>query len=290
MRWLLLMALTLPGLALAAPSGEQVAEAAQFYLEAGGPLKRDDCSGLVEAVLARAGMPTRGQVKTLWAEAVRQGRAHTRRLPEVGDLVFWDRTYDANGDGEANDRLTHMGVVIGLEPGGTAVVVHRSSSQGVTELRMNLRHPSEHRDEEGRVINDYLAKPGYGGPDAPRLAGQLWRGFASISRVAPRSPALAMSPRELGRTTRHVRAGHDLTEAHLVHGSCRDLWFLRNLVFARHGFDFSTPATREIFDQQRWYRPDPAVHRASVQGLLTPADQGNVQLIRGMERERLCRI
>lgn len=290
MRWLLLMALALPELAQAAPSGTEVAEAAQFYLEAGGPLERDDCSGLVEAVLARAGTPTRGQVKSFWAEAVRQGRAHQHRVPEVGDLVFWDRTYDANRDGEANDRLTHIGVVVGLEPGGTVVVVHRSSSQGIAELRMNLSHPSEHTDDQGRVLNDYLAKKGYGGPDAPRLAGELWRGFASVSRVAPRPPSLAMSKRELGRTARHVRAGHGLTEAHLVHGDCRDLWYLRNLVFARHGYAFSTPAALEIFEQERWYRSDPAVHRGTVRELLSPADMRNVQLIRGVEQTRLCRI
>ena len=42
-----------------------------------------------------------------------------------GDLVFFDNTWDYNGDGMANDPLTHVGIVERQEDDGTIVFISR---------------------------------------------------------------------------------------------------------------------------------------------------------------------
>ncbi len=36
----------------------------------------------------------------------------------LGDLVFFDNTYDRNGDGKFDDRITHVGIVVGFDKEG----------------------------------------------------------------------------------------------------------------------------------------------------------------------------
>ena len=152
--------------------GARVADSAVWYLKNRPLTNRRDCSGLVEDVLSRAGVDVHGNSRTLWEDAKRDGRLVNK--PRPGDLAFFDRTYDANRNGKVDDRLTH--VEIAIEPGGTVVMVHRGSGR-IQALRMNLGAPATHRLGE-QVLNDYLAAPGYGLQNSPRLAGQLFCGFA----------------------------------------------------------------------------------------------------------------
>ena len=148
----------------------------------------DDCSGLVRLVYGRFGVdPIAGEalrgdnaVTAIWRHAYRLG-ALKRSSPKPGDLVFFRNTWDRNRDGRPNDGLTHVGVVERVEPDGTVIFIHRAGS-GVRRGHLRIDRPGERADESGRVLNDYVRHADRSG--APRLAGQLFAGFASFASLA----------------------------------------------------------------------------------------------------------
>ena len=155
--------------------GQRVAASARWYLQnPSSTTSRQDCSGLVQAVLARAGIRARGGTSNLWRRAKREQRVAEE--PQPGDLAFFDHTYDANENGRRDDPLSHVAVVVSTLADGTVVMVHRSSGV-IRRLRLNLRHGDQHR-HHGRVVNDYLANATYAGAPSQRLSAQLLRGFA----------------------------------------------------------------------------------------------------------------
>jgi cell wall-associated NlpC family hydrolase len=164
--------------ALPAPSvARAIANAAREHLAAPpAKLPRRDCSGLVMSVLQRAGVPAEGDSSSFWYDAVAEGRAFEVGEPAPGDLAFFDRTWDKNHNGRVDDELTHVAVVIAVHEDGRVEMVHRERA-GVRRLWLHLSRPDEHRDDE-HLLNDYLRATGYGSASAPRLAGQLLRGFA----------------------------------------------------------------------------------------------------------------
>jgi hypothetical protein len=174
--------------------GKQVAKAAERYLGASrlvcnGTSYRYDCSGLVMAAHARAGLPVQGNTASLYAQGKSAGRLHKRKTPRLGDLAFFDNTHDRNGNGKLDDRLTHIAVVTAVGDDGTITMVHKSG-KGVVTLYMNLRKPDVHRTAEGELLNDYLRRKS--GRDSGRtryLAGELWVGFASLWEVSARAVA-----------------------------------------------------------------------------------------------------
>ena len=153
-----------------------IAAAARYYLDHSPAGWRDDCSGFVCAVLDRAGIPLTGNTRSLWELAKELDVVHRRKVPDVGDVVFFDNTYDRNRNGRADDDLSHIAVVVAVEEDGTIVMAHNGTSEGRATLRMNLRSPDVHR-QDGRVLNDWLRASRPGGP---ALSGELWRGFATF--------------------------------------------------------------------------------------------------------------
>lgn len=177
--------------AAAAPmTAEDVAEAGRYYLEARPALAQEDCVGLVEAVTALAGHPVGGNIRDLWAAAVAEGRTHD--APHVGDVAFFDDTFDRNRDGRPNDPFTHVAVVVRIEADGTVVMVHRGGPAGIRELRMNLARPGVRRDGDV-VLNDYLAQVGWANARGERFASQLLRGFASYADAPPLATVVAVA-------------------------------------------------------------------------------------------------
>jgi hypothetical protein len=65
------------------------------------------------------------------------------RLPLPGDLVFWDNTYDRNGNGRWDDDLTHAGIVVSVDDDGTIHYVHHNYRRGIVVEQMNLRAPDD---------------------------------------------------------------------------------------------------------------------------------------------------
>lgn len=163
-------------------SDAAIAAAAEYYLSH--PMRgfRDDCSGFVCAAYSRAGFRIDGNTRSLWEEARVRKLTHRRKRPQVGDVAFFDQTYDRNGNGLLDDDLTHVAVVLAVDADGTIRMAHGGSSRGRTELYMNLYRPHDRQDASGRILNDYLRVRRNSDPPATRyLAGELWRGFARLS-------------------------------------------------------------------------------------------------------------
>lgn len=177
-------------------TGDAIADAARHYLSHAPSGFRDDCSGFVMAAHARAGTPISGNTRTLWEDAETAGQIHRKR-PRPGDLAYFDDTYDRNRNGKRDDPLTHVAVVIEVEPDGTVVMAHGGTSRGRSTLRMNLDRPHERTDPDGRVLNDWLRARLRGEPEgAGYLAGELFRGFS-------RAPDGPVTLREASGGTRH---------------------------------------------------------------------------------------
>lgn len=171
------------------PREATVAAAASFLgrptLTVDGVSYRYDCSGLVEASLAAAGVPQTGSTAMLFETARESHLLHRRRQPTPGDVAFFDDTYDRDGDGHLDDPLSHSAVVESVAEDGTITLIH-VGSRGVVRFRMNLRHPEEATGPAGEPWNDALRARRPGDSRRTRyLAGELWVGFASFWRVTP---------------------------------------------------------------------------------------------------------
>jgi hypothetical protein len=160
------------------------------HLEVNGQRFGDDCTGLVRAAFSQVGVDVMSAataedngVTAIYRFATRHGRVYEGGRPVGGDLVFFRDTWDFNGDGRANDGLTHVGLVEDVAEDGTVTVIHRVA-RGVVRYRMNLSHPTLARDTGGRVINDYLKVAGP--TSGPLLTAQLFAGYATVLPVEPR--------------------------------------------------------------------------------------------------------
>lgn len=177
--------------------GSAVAEAAgelvgQRRMTGGGEVHRFDCSGMVEAAHARAGIDLQGSSKEMYAIAKAEGLLHKRKRPHLGDVVFWDNTYDRNRNGRRDDELTHVGVVEAVLDDDTIRVVHLGS-RGVVQIAMNLRHPDERLNDKGEIINSHV-RASRDARSGPVLAGGLFKAFGSLWKLPEGRPATAMAP------------------------------------------------------------------------------------------------
>jgi hypothetical protein len=174
------------GSAVAKAAGQLVG---QRRMTGGGETHRFDCSGMVEAAYARAGWDYRGSSKNLYDLADDAGVLHKKKRPHLGDVVFWDNTYDRNKNGRRDDSLTHVGVVEAVLDDDTVRIVHLGS-RGVVRIAMNLRHPHERHDAAGAIINSYV-RASRDARSGGVLSGELFRGFASLWKLPKHGDATA---------------------------------------------------------------------------------------------------
>ncbi len=171
---------------------DEVLEAARATLGQGHPRidgerVPTDCSGYLHALFARAGIdlfaegrPSDNGVRAMVRFVVRHGRLFRGPLAAPGDLVFFDNSYDRNGDGRLNDRLTHAGLVEQVLQDGTMLIVH-ATNHGIVREPMNLLRPHDAFDANGRALNAPLRrKDASDGPRTPRLMSELFAGFGSV--------------------------------------------------------------------------------------------------------------
>ena len=59
-----------------------------------------------------------------------------------------------------------------------------------------------------------------------------------------------------------------------------DLQFMRNEIFARHGFCFNKKELRQMFEMEDWYVPN----TVDIRGLLTAIEKKNIDLIKRYEK------
>jgi probable lipoprotein NlpC len=165
----------------------------------GGEKFNPDCTGFVEAAYAAEGIPLRrlaqraapaetSGVAALWEAAGRYGTRWRRgEWPAPGDLVFFDDTWDRNGNGAFDDPFTHLGLVEWVDQAGTVTFLHRAGA-GVVRGHLALDRPALMRASDGAELNAPLRVRVSKDDRAPALAGQLFVGFGRID------PARAARP------------------------------------------------------------------------------------------------
>ena len=154
-----------------------------------------DCIGTVSAIFYGMNIDVQRDfrryagdgVSRLYQSLLAHGAVHRDLLPRPGDVIFWDDTWDANGDGNlADDALTHAGVVLSVDPDGTIHYVHEHVIKGVVVESMNLFHPRDYYGPQGRIINNAMAmNSGVSRRDNPAhwTSGDLWDSFGDVLRV-----------------------------------------------------------------------------------------------------------
>jgi hypothetical protein len=153
----------------------------------------NDCTGTVLAIYWYAGIDlaqplsryTGNGVSRLYQYLEDARVLMATRDPAAGDIIFWDNTYDRNGDSRPNDFLTHTGMVVGVEKDGTIHYVHHNYRKGVVFARMNLYSPDVYTEEvEGRPIIVNSPMRMRGSPDYDKwLASELTRNFGQAWRM-----------------------------------------------------------------------------------------------------------
>lgn len=160
--------------------GHKVVEAANHFLQVRPP-GPNQCTNYVKHVFRRVGIELGGGADDMWARAESLDALHYDPRPSVGDIAFFDNTFDRDGNGRVDDPLTHVGVVLNVAGDGTITVAHGGATHGTGVFRMNLEHPSERSSPDGKRWNDYLRHKRAGDPPNARyLASELVAGFATV--------------------------------------------------------------------------------------------------------------
>ena len=157
-------------------------------LESNGRRIAYDCAGMTRAIFLKHGIdlydggasnPEANGVRLIHAHIRQQGTFHQGPVVHPGDLVFFDNTWDYNGDGKVNDPLTHVGIVERQEPDGTVIFISRVAG-AIERYRMNLGLPHVHETADGRILNDYLRRKDVIDPaNTGYLTGELFAQFAT---------------------------------------------------------------------------------------------------------------
>ncbi|MCK6529969.1 CHAP domain-containing protein [Myxococcota bacterium] len=144
---------------------------------------RDDCSGLVIGCFAASGttivdpaVPAPSGTAALHDSLASRGRTFRDGPPRAGDLVFFDDTWDADGDGARGDRLTHVGIVEGVSKEGVVRFLHYASGE-VRRGRLDPGRPALHADPAtGEEVNSWLRRRSHP-EETGLLAGELFAGY-----------------------------------------------------------------------------------------------------------------
>ena len=134
---------------------------------------RQDCSGFVTAIYARAGhelvVPprytkgTKSLSEMLYRWAKDEGRTHRKR-PRPGDIAFFRDTY-----GRINGRITHIAVVESVGEDGSVTLIHHMGGR-------YRRSPMHLGDPHEPLKNGFFRKRG--SANEPVLAGELFVAYA----------------------------------------------------------------------------------------------------------------
>lgn len=79
-----------------------------------------------------------------------------------------------------------------------------------------------------------------------------------------------------------------MSRAALWGRSCSELWYLRNAIYARHGYRFVTPEAAAAFGAEPWYTEDAQVSEATAEAYLSLRDERNALRILELERQAGC--
>jgi hypothetical protein len=150
-----------------------------------------DCIGTVAATFWRMNIDIQKDfakyegngVNRLYKSLEALGTLHQDRYPRPGDIIFWDNTWDANGDSNrSNDLRTHAGIVMAVDDDGTIHYLHESISAGVVIEVMNLLDSGKAYDAAGKRINNTIAIATVSGGPRPEhyYAGDVFGRFGDV--------------------------------------------------------------------------------------------------------------
>ncbi len=176
---------------------EKIVETAEQYVGkksiiAKGKRYRFDCSGLVMATMAsnnitifeKQGVKENGAngVRIIYETLKKYKRIYRYDgLVKIGDLIFFNNTYDMNRNKRLDDFLTHIAIVVGVDNDRTIKYVHRSL-HGIEYGYMNLRFKHKYQVKE-IVVNSFLrAKSKFDSQNTKYLSGELFFAFGTIFR------------------------------------------------------------------------------------------------------------
>ncbi len=146
-----------------------------------------DCSGTVMAIYWYAGIDlakafpgySGGGTERIYKYLRDKELLYKTKIPAPGDIIFWDNTYDKNGNGKLDDYLTHMGMVVSVDDDGNIEYIHENYRKGIILAKMNLFKPDEYYevvDGKKIVLNDPMRMRG--SPESKDwLSSQLYRHF-----------------------------------------------------------------------------------------------------------------
>jgi len=146
-----------------------------------------DCSGTVMAIYWYAGIDlalafpdySGGGTERIYKFLRDKELLYKTELPKPGDIIFWDNTYDKNGNGKPDDYLTHMGMVVSIDNDGNIEYIHENYRKGIILAKMNLYKPDEYYeiiDGEKIILNDPMRMRG--SPESKKwLSSQLYTDF-----------------------------------------------------------------------------------------------------------------
>jgi|APSaa5957512622_1039677.scaffolds.fasta_scaffold74222_1 hypothetical protein len=147
----------------------------------------NDCTGVVRAAYWYAGIDLAKDfskyagngVARIYKTMEAENLIYNTDIPQPGDIVFWDDTYDRNEDGKWNDPLTHIGVIVSAHPDGSIEYVHANYRKGVVPEHMNLKDPDTNTKKargETVVVNSAMRMKGQV-TNALWLSSHLYRSF-----------------------------------------------------------------------------------------------------------------
>lgn len=156
---------------------------------------RYDCTGTVLAIYHYAGIDLEkyfsrysgNGVSRLYQTASNFNLFYTPALPAPGDVIFWDNTWDRNGDKVWNDPLTHTGVVLDVAEDGTISYVHLNYVKGIVIEKMNLLNPEIHilnRNGKEIILNSPMRMRSHRYINPNKwLSSHLNKGFGMLYRM-----------------------------------------------------------------------------------------------------------
>jgi len=137
-----------------------------------------DCSGVVSAIYWKAGIDlqaayplyTGSGVTRIYRYLEDKNLLYRPDEPAPGDIIFWDNSYDKNGNGLADDELTHIGMVVEISPEGDVTYIHHDYISGIIFARMYPPDPSDKTRNNGMRMQSLGPTP-----DGKTTAGELYR-------------------------------------------------------------------------------------------------------------------
>lgn len=150
----------------------------------------EDCSGFIAFIFHLAGLNLlklygvgSSGVEAIWNGLKKFNFMVDNEQLQVGDILFFDNTYDKNKNGRWDDEFSHIAVVESVDQYQTITYLHYGS-RGVSRLKMNLNHPEKYSDTingERYIYNDLLRNSSKRGINPKYLSGALYRGALRIN-------------------------------------------------------------------------------------------------------------